>query len=105
MASLSEKAQQILDAHVADRNGGKSPDINLSLCYRLIELYDTYRDRPNSLEMQSHDHSIHMVLVKIARIATGTFDEDNYKDIIGYTELAFRAADSFSRQLQAPINR
>ena len=42
--------------------------------------------------VMAHDSVMLQVLVKIARIATGEFHEDNYDDAIGYLKLAKRVA-------------
>ena len=60
-----------------------SPENNFSLIARLWrEHLDT--DKP----ITAHDVAIMMALLKIARIATGTFKGDSYVDACGYLACA-----------------
>jgi hypothetical protein len=56
---------------------------NFALIARLWREYlDT--DKP----ITAHDVAVMMALLKIARIASGTFKEDNYVDLAGYAACA-----------------
>jgi hypothetical protein len=60
-----------------------SPEDNFSLIARLWREYlDT--DKP----ITAHDVAVMMALLKIARIATGTFKADSYIDACGYLACA-----------------
>lgn len=60
-----------------------SPENNFSLIARLWREYlDT--DKP----ITAHDVAVMMALLKIARIATGTFKADSYVDACGYLACA-----------------
>jgi hypothetical protein len=59
---------------------------NFSLAYRLREDFRVYAigvDLPDATI-----HACEMIMVKLARIATGIAIEDNYDDIVGYAKLA-----------------
>jgi hypothetical protein len=65
---------------------------NFALIARLWREY-LDADKP----ITAHDVAIMMALLKVARIATGTFKEDSYIDLAGYAacagEIAFRQND------------
>ena len=45
-----------------------------------------------TLEEEAHHIAMQLALLKVARIATGKFCEDNYIDAIGYLEIARKLA-------------
>ena len=55
---------------------------------RIAALWSAYLDRPIS----AHDVAIMMILVKVGRITTGSFNPDNYVDIAGYAGVAAELA-------------
>ena len=66
------------------------PVENLSLAANLIGSYRTARTLseakiPNE---DAHDQAMELLLLKVARIATGRLHADNYDDVIGYATLA-----------------
>lgn len=66
---------------------------NLATAYNLQDEYYRYHPELEDTQRQrAHDLAMEMVLVKIARIATGKFCEDNYIDAIGYLEIARKLA-------------
>ena len=85
-------------------NRGGDHTANFVLAARLREIYrqERWNHHYGKRELtewglkteheQAHDHAIEMILVKIARIATGDVVEDNYVDIRGYAELARMSA-------------
>jgi uncharacterized protein DUF6378 len=69
--------------------------INLGCTQNLCDVFDHYVnqnrdiDRMTSEEQRgAHKAAIHLALTKIARIATGSFHEDNYYDGSNYIEIA-----------------
>lgn len=64
---------------------GRAED-NFGLAYRLR---DDFRCYAMDVEVpHATIHACEMIMVKLARIATGNAIEDNYDDIIGYAKLA-----------------
>ena len=51
-------------------------------------LKDAYHRFAGAKHSKEHDHAIEMTLVKIARIATGEYNDDHYNDAIGYLRIA-----------------
>lgn len=77
-------------ALLQERSGYGGLD-NLRCAGDLEEAYQHWADRANRVRTPyptAHDHCIRMILTKISRIATGDANEDNYRDIQGYAELA-----------------
>ena len=74
--------------------------INLACTQELCDVFDKYIERNGNLLAENvdkdyvdsvhdaHKAAMHLVLTKIARIATGAFHEDNYIDIEGYAIIA-----------------
>ena len=83
--------EKILEERGQQYNRGDSHIANFALAWELREAYRKrcLTTRPD--RFKAHDHAMEMVLVKIARIATGEPLEENYRDIIGYTTLAWES--------------
>lgn len=76
--------------------------INLACTQELCDVFDKYIGNNKAILgsllgsteeyrqewYNAHKAAMHLVLTKVARIATGAFHEDNYLDIEGYTILA-----------------
>lgn len=68
-----------------------SAEINLTCAAHLINNYMAGRDHSDNgdgVSITAHDVAIIMILVKVARIATGKYHSDNYHDILGYARIA-----------------
>lgn len=66
---------------------------NLECAGELTAIYDKWalkaaQTGTRAPQSAGHEHAIRMVLMKISRIATGTFDVDHYDDAKVYAELA-----------------
>ena len=70
------------------------PEKNLECQAHLIDTYLTAREEAGrGPVLHAHEFAMMMALAKIGRVATGPrFHEDNYRDAIGYLELAMRLA-------------
>jgi hypothetical protein len=79
--------KQILEA--ADRcvNGERqeqygTPEDNFRTIAEFWQIYLSKKPQPTTID--AHDVAIMMALLKVARIASGTFKEDSYIDACGY---------------------
>jgi hypothetical protein len=66
---------------------------NLECAGELTAVYDKWAKRAaetgtRPAQSNAHEHAMRMVLMKISRIATGSFDVDHYDDAKVYVELA-----------------
>ena len=91
---------KILEERGETYNSGADPTpvSNFTCAANLMNVFDywckaTNQGIPKLLALQlPHDHAIRMLLLKIARIATGAPHKENYDDAIGYTKLAAQLA-------------
>jgi hypothetical protein len=70
-----------------------SPKVNLSCCAELVEVYQRYRQDTDKSSNAAHDIAVINALQKIARIATGQLQSDNYIDGAAYLAIAFELRD------------
>lgn len=62
------------------------PSVGLACAAELKAVYRRYADGAHPA---GHDEAIEALLLKVARIATGSWHRDNYVDIAGYAALAW----------------
>lgn len=69
---------------------------NMNCVRELIQVWDKYSKGyikfNDEYDRTGYDGCMGMVFHKLARICTGNLNEDNYKDICGYIELARKIA-------------
>jgi len=85
-------AGRIIRTLLEERNeyGGMN---NLRCAGELEDIYQHWADQANHNRAPyppAHEHCIRQILTKLSRIATGDKNEDHYRDIQGYAELARR---------------
>jgi len=94
LRGIEIKVDQILEERGKLYNTGSAldPESNFECAYRLKWDYTKAVVDVGRKESGAHHHAICMVLLKIARIATGVPNAENYLDAIGYLKLAQRIA-------------
>ena len=82
----AEVLQTASDYVTKDREGqyGK-PESNLAL---IADFWNDYIGNRMEGNLHAEDVAVMMALLKVARIATGTFKADSYIDAVGYLALA-----------------
>ena len=91
---MNDQVAKVLQERGELYNSGDAmdPETNFFTAYRLAEEYELAINKVNRGQARAHTHAMRMVLMKIARIATGVPNAENYLDAIGYLELAQRIA-------------
>ena len=77
-AKVLDTAKQIVTQNREAEYG--SPHENLKCANEFFQVYLKYAMSPHITDV--------MVLLKMARVATGRFNEDNYIDVCGYAALS-----------------
>lgn len=77
--------------------GVLDPETNFQCAIELANVFEANRMIPETwaptrIREKAHAHAIRMLLMKVARIATGAPNAENYIDAIGYLQLAQRIA-------------
>lgn len=69
--------------------------------YRIAAFWSTYLGK----DITSEDVAAMMVLLKVARISSGVYKEDNWVDICGYAALGGEIQNEFNNQERIYIKR